>query len=82
MYGNSDGNYSGISDPTGTSGNLPEDPRFTSVSDDGTPTNDEWTLTAASTSINAGDPSSSYNDADGSRNDMGAYGGPNSDWDD
>ena len=33
-----------------------------------------------SPSIDAGDPDSQYNDADGSRNDMGAYGGPGGDW--
>ena len=30
--------------------------------------------------INTGNPGVQYNDTDGSRNDMGAYGGPNGDW--
>jgi len=30
--------------------------------------------------IDTGNLSGTYNDADGSRNDMGAYGGPNGDW--
>ncbi|MFA5834527.1 MAG: cohesin domain-containing protein [Bacteroidota bacterium] len=33
-------------------------------------------LKSGSPCINAGDPSSEYNDKDGSRNDIGAYGGP------
>jgi len=32
------------------------------------------------TLINTGNPSSVYNDADGTRNDMGAFGGPESNW--
>jgi hypothetical protein len=35
-------------------------------------------LSAISPCIDAGNPDTSYNDPDGSRNDMGAYGGPNS----
>ena len=33
-------------------------------------------LQSTSPAINAGNPASTYNDRDGSRNDMGAYGGP------
>jgi hypothetical protein len=36
----------------------------------------DFRLRPASPCINAGDPNPIYNDADGSRNDMGAYGGP------
>gem|GEM_PF-1880934 len=43
------------------------DPQFISSSD--------FRLQPASPAINAGDPNSNYNDADGSRNDMGAFGG-------
>jgi len=35
-----------------------------------------WILQASSPCINAGNPDSSYNDSDGTRNDMGATGGP------
>jgi len=37
-------------------------------------------LSLASPCINAGDPEPMYNDADGSRNDQGAYGGPLGAW--
>ena len=37
---------------------------------------DDWQLAAASPCVNAGDPSPEFNDPDGSRNDLGAYGGP------
>ncbi len=37
-------------------------------------------LRLSSPCIDAGNPDPQYNDADGSRNDMGAYGGPNGDW--
>jgi hypothetical protein len=30
--------------------------------------------------VDAGDPLSGYDDPDGSRNDMGAFGGPFGDW--
>ncbi|MBN2054785.1 right-handed parallel beta-helix repeat-containing protein [bacterium] len=36
----------------------------------------DYHLQAGSPSINAGDPDPMYNDFDGSRNDLGAYGGP------
>ncbi|RLC57446.1 MAG: hypothetical protein DRH89_03480, partial [Candidatus Cloacimonadota bacterium] len=38
----------------------------------------DWSLQTGSPCINAGNPDAMYNDPDGSRNDMGAYGGPNS----
>ncbi len=37
-------------------------------------------LKTGSPCVNAGDPNSPYNDADGSRNDMGAFGGPLGQW--
>jgi len=37
-------------------------------------------LTASSPCVNQGNPDPAYNDADGSRNDMGAYGGPEGNW--
>lgn len=81
-YGNMDdcggGRVSGGTDPTGSSGNITSDPLFTSVTDDGDPDNDDWTLRSASPSVDAGDPSTT--DADGSRADQGAFGGAGSDW--
>ena len=80
VWGNDDGEYSGVTDPTGSDGNISEDPEFTDVSDDSTWTNDQWTLSATSPAVDAGNPSATYNDVDGTRNDMGAFGGPESDW--
>ncbi|MCK4311421.1 MAG: right-handed parallel beta-helix repeat-containing protein [Candidatus Cloacimonetes bacterium] len=69
------GGYTGI-------GNIDEDPLFVNPSAgngssyDGL--NAGWWLQEGSPCIDAGDPDPIYNDPDGSRNDMGAYGGPNS----
>ncbi len=62
-------------------GNIDADPLFVAptagdgVSYDGLTAN--WSLQAGSPCIDAGNPDAMYNDLDGSRNDMGAYGGPN-----
>ena len=72
--------YSGTTDVTGSSGNISQAPGFTDVTTDGDYTNDDWTLKSSSPSVDAGNPSSAYNDADGTRNDMGAYGGPGGSW--
>jgi parallel beta-helix repeat protein len=53
-------------------GNIDSDPVFVGSGD--------YHLQNGSPCIDAGNPSGTYNDADGSRNDMGAYGGPNGDW--
>ncbi|MFX0138220.1 MAG: right-handed parallel beta-helix repeat-containing protein [Candidatus Hodarchaeota archaeon] len=53
-------------------GNIDADPLFNCVS------NDNFHLILGSPCIDAGNPDSKYNDPDGSRNDMGAYGGPKS----
>lgn len=50
------------------SNSLSDDPQFAGIGD--------AHLAAGSPCINAGDPRPEYNDPDGSRNDMGAYGGP------
>jgi hypothetical protein len=39
-----------------------------------------FALSGSSPAIDAGDPDNAYNDEDGSRNDMGAYGGPGGGW--
>jgi hypothetical protein len=80
VYGNAGGNYSGTTDPTGSGGNISAVPSFVALSDDGVHTNDDLHLSSSSPCVNAGNPSGVYDDADGSRNDMGAYGGPESDW--
>jgi predicted outer membrane repeat protein len=51
-------------------GNSDDDPFFT----------EDFHLQINSPCIDAGNPDPEYNDPDGSRNDMGAYGGPNGDW--
>jgi hypothetical protein len=51
---------------------------FVSARCDGNAYNDNFTLAGGSVSRNAGDPSST--DVDGSRADMGAYGGPSGVW--
>jgi hypothetical protein len=55
-----------------SSTNLNVDPVFVDTTD--------YRLDAASPLVDAGDPSSSYNDTDGSRNDIGAYGGKQGGW--
>jgi hypothetical protein len=42
--------------------------------------NNDLHLSATSPCINTGNPDSQYNDADGTRNDQGAYGGPLGSW--
>jgi len=81
VYANLSGNYSGVTDPTGSDGNLSVAPLFVAYSDDGDLTNDDLHLNSASSLVDQGDPSGAYDDADGTTNDMGAYGGPASDWD-
>jgi hypothetical protein len=71
------GGKSGIfSDGTSTlnwlDGNIDGDPLFLGSSD--------FHLQSGSPCIDAGNPDPQYNDHDGSRNDMGAYGGPGGDW--
>jgi hypothetical protein len=53
-------------------GNIDADPLFLGNSD--------FHLQPGSPCIDAGNPDPQYNDNDGSRNDMGAYGGPGGDW--
>jgi PKD repeat protein len=65
---------------TGT-GNIDEDPLFMVPSEGDGAEYDGlaacWMLGEGSLAIDAGNPDAMYNDPDGSRNDMGAYGGPN-----
>ena len=57
-----------------------DEPGFDSFSQDGDGTNDELTLSSSSPLIDAGDPSTGYNDNDGTRNDIGPYGGRQGTW--
>ena len=66
--------YSAIKDGWTGIGNINEDPLFIE------PENDNFHLQSGSPCIDAGNPDPQYNDPDGTRNDMGAYGGPGGDW--
>ena len=66
--------YSNIEDGDNGTGNISVDPQFIF------PSTGDFHLQPNSPCIDAGDPDTQYNDPDGSRNDMGAYGGPNGDW--
>ena len=63
-----DDGFNYIPDPLGSDGNAALDPDF----------NSDWTLGSGSECIDAGDPD--ITDPDGSRSDMGAFGGPNGNW--
>jgi hypothetical protein len=73
IWGNDPQGFEGVSDPTGTSGNISLDPQYLSTESENPL---EWDLHASTTSplIDAGDPALA--DPDGSRSDMGAFGGP------
>lgn len=60
-------NYRNVTAGTGA---LEEDPLFVDV------TNEIFRLQKTSNARNAGNPSTDFNDPDGTRNDMGVYGGP------
>jgi predicted outer membrane repeat protein len=78
---NSGGQFTGaLSDPTGTSGNVTANPLFRDYTIDGDEGNDNLYLLAGSPCIDQGDPSLA--DVDGTRSDIGAFGGPNADADD
>jgi hypothetical protein len=79
VYGNTGGNYSGTTDPTGTYGNISANPLFTSWTADGV-RNDDLGLQGSSPCVDTGNGATAYFDPDGSRNDMGAYGGPGASW--
>lgn len=72
-------NYAGVlTNLTGSSGNISVDPGVVGVSDDGVWDNDDWHLVSGSGMRDAGDPADT--DADGTRADVGAYGGVNGGW--
>ena len=78
LYGNDDADIYGMTDPTGTDGNISVDPGFTDVSS-ADPLAWDLTLGSSSALMDAGDPSLS--DPDGSTSDIGAYGGAGAaDW--
>ena len=72
VSGNPAGDYSGMTDPTGTDGNLSTDPAFVDAGAG------DYHLQSASACVDSGIPD--LPDPDGSRSDMGAYGGPYGSW--
>jgi hypothetical protein len=71
-WGNN-GNFSG--DTSAAAPNLEADPKLVN------PTKGDFTLLAGfSPAIDAGNPLSGYDDVDGTRNDLGAFGGPYGKW--
>jgi len=73
-WDNSPDDYSGIPDPTGTAGNISANPGFLA------PIPGDFHLSTDSLLVDAGSPT--MVDPDGSRSDIGAYGGPEADgWD-
>ncbi|MFZ5476699.1 MAG: MopE-related protein [Myxococcota bacterium] len=74
VYGCTDDPYGAWSDETGNNGNLASDPLFVDAG------GGDFHLMPRSPAVDAGDPAPEYNDTDGTRNDMGAYGGENGSW--
>ncbi len=74
IWGNEGGAAYGVEFIEGDNGNFAADPAFND------PASGDYGLGASSPCVDAGDPAASSNDADGSRNDMGAYGGPYGSW--
>jgi len=67
VYSNTSANYSGVNAGTG---DISQNPLFIDSS------NGNFALQSTSPSIDTGRPGSADADPDGTRNDMGAYGGP------
>lgn len=78
FYENEGGNYQGAASIS--TGDIESDPLFVSFIDNENLFDDDFHLTFGSPAIDAGNPATVYNDLDGSRNDMGAYGGPYGNW--
>ncbi|MEL6341629.1 MAG: MopE-related protein [Myxococcota bacterium] len=77
FYSNTTADTSGeFTFSTTSNGNITDEPLFTSYDADGRCDDDDFILQSTSKLIDAGDPT--IEDADGSRSDIGAYGGPNS----
>ena len=68
VWGSEDEDYQGMSDPTGSQGNISADPMLVN------PTSSKFDLQGNSPCIDSGSPS--IQDLDGSRSDMGFTGGP------
>lgn len=73
FHGNADG-PSNIPGLVGQNGNVDVDPEYQNA------VGFDFTLSPGSPVVDAGNPEAAHQDTDGSRNDMGAYGGPLGDW--
>ncbi len=67
---NNEVNFANVYSPELGTHNLSADPRLVAAAQE------DYRLQSTSPSINAGDPAVIYNDTDGTRNDMGVFGGP------
>lgn len=74
VYGNAPADFGGRCSASDT--DLSVDPEFVAFSNDGNPDNDDLHTNPSSPTRDAGNPFGEYDDPDGSRNDLGAYGGP------
>ncbi len=76
FHGNADGDLAGelSGSPSPDAGNLDAAPDFVAYTPDGDPDNDSFVLTSDSALVDAGDPDLS--DPDGTRSDIGIWGGP------
>jgi hypothetical protein len=70
--------WGSFTDGTGSSGNIGQDPLF--VTTGSTWTTSDLNLRPTSPGIDSANPAAAYNDVDGSRGNMGAYGGPEGGW--
>lgn len=74
VHNNQGGDYAGVAPATGTDGNISQSPGFVNAGDA------DYHLRPDSHCADSGSPEASFSDADGSRSDMGAYGGPEGLW--
>ena len=83
VYGNSSGGYGSVVGLVSVpASNIAVDPLFVALSLDGDWTNDDLHLAVGSACIDTGNPDAAYDDAvDGTRNDLGIFGGPSGAWD-
>ncbi len=79
VYGNSTEWSGSLGNLTGVAGNINSHPNPVGVSDNSDPSDDNWRPSTGSPLINGGNPSSTV-DPDGSRADIGAYGGGLGGW--
>jgi len=82
LWDNSGGSFDSDAffQPSTPSNNISTDPLFVALSNDGDTSNDDYALQAASQCIDGGHPGADWNDVNGSRNDMGLFGGLYGSW--